>query len=109
MQTSTHWVVLIAAISVIVLTFSCGEFVGSAGEGEKLIVKYGCRDCHVVKGEGADKAPDLDTVIGRVGEIQVRKQIKDPKSVNPDSVMPQYGFSEKEQDQILSYLREIQK
>lgn len=112
MQTSTLWVVLIATVSVIVFTLGCGgagEFVGSAGEGEKLVGKHGCRDCHVVNGEGADKAPDLDTVIGRIGEIRVRKQIKDPKTVNPDSVMPQYGFSEKEQDQILAYLREIQK
>jgi cytochrome c2 len=112
MQISTLWVALFVAIGVIIIIFGCGgpgEFVGSAAEGEKLVEKHGCRDCHVVRGEGADKAPDLDTVIGRIGEIQVRKQIKDPKSVNPNSVMPQYGFSEKEQDKILAYLREIHK
>lgn len=98
-------VLLLAAIG-------CGggsEFVGAAAEGEKLVEKHGCRDCHVVRGEGADKAPELDTVIARVGEIQVRKQIKNPKAVNPNSVMSGSGLSEKEQDRILAYLREIQK
>jgi mono/diheme cytochrome c family protein len=101
----------VAAV-ILVGSIGCGggsEFVGAAAEGEKLVEKHSCRDCHIVRGKGADKAPDLDTVIARVGEVQVRKQIKDPKTANPNSVMPDFSLSEKEQDQILAYLREIQK
>ena len=99
------------ATVLLAVAIGCGggsEFVGATAEGEKLIEKYGCRDCHVVRGEGADKAPTLDSVIAKIGEVRVRKQIKDPKANNPDSVMPELGLSEKEQDQILAYLREIQ-
>ena len=102
----------IATAALLVAVTGCGngsEFVGAAAEGEKLVEKHGCRDCHVIRGEGADKAPELDTVIARVGEIQVRKQIKNPKAVNPNSVMPDLGLSEKKQDRVLAYLREIQK
>ncbi|UCE27835.1 MAG: cytochrome c [Candidatus Coatesbacteria bacterium] len=99
------------AVVLLAVTIGCGggsEFIGAAAEGEKLVEKYGCRDCHVIRGEGADKAPTLDTVIVEIGEVRARKQIKDPKANNPNSVMPDFGLSEKEQDQILAYLREIQ-
>lgn len=112
MHASRFAAAILTVVIFAALTAGCGggsEFIGAVADGERLVEKHGCRECHVIRGEGADKAPELDTVIARVGEIRVRKQIKDPKSVNPNSVMPNYGFTDKEQDAILAYLREIHK
>ncbi len=111
MRALTSVIVLLLAIGTGWTIFGCGgpsEFIGAAADGEKLVEKSGCRECHVINGEGADKAPDLDDAIARIGEVQVRKQIKDPTALNPNSVMPKYDLTEKERDAVLAYLREIQ-
>ncbi len=73
--------------------------------GAELIETYGCRGCHVIQGEGGQAGPSLDGVFERRDEDWVRAQIRDPRSHNPNTVMPDFGFTKDQVEAMVQVLR----
>ena len=117
----------LAAACVVFVLFSAGcggsakqaETVpgGDAGRGESLIVDYGCGSCHTIRGvDGADgrvgpKLDDMDERVYIAGQLEntpenLVRWIVDPKSVEPDTVMPDLGVTSSQARDIAAYLYE---
>ena len=58
--------------------------------GEAVFREQRCITCHRFRGNGGMAAPDLTGVATQRGTIWIMRQIRDPKSHNPDSRMPSY-------------------
>ena len=63
----------------------------TASNGEKIYLREGCGNCHNFKGRGGATAPDLTSVTERRSKTWIMAQIKNPKSHNPDSRMPEFA------------------
>jgi cytochrome c len=88
---------------------------GDPGRGAASISKYGCGSCHQIPGvSGAhgQVGPSLQGVGSRMyvaGSLQnvpgnVERWIRDPHAVNPQTVMPNLGVSERDAVDITAYL-----
>lgn len=67
-------------------------------KGKRLFEIKACRGCHKLHGEGGSIGGDL-THVGRPGHRNPQwlfAHFKNPKSVSPGTVMPNYGFSNEE-------------
>ena len=59
-------------------------------EGEDLFSQQKCITCHRFKGQGGMAGPDLTDVFKRRSTVWMVRQIRNPRSHNPDSRMPSY-------------------
>lgn len=77
----------------------------AATPGEALFKTQGCSSCHSIGGVGGKAGPDLTKVGDRRNKEWIAEQIKDPKSHNPDSIMPAYTkLTEKDLQGLANYL-----
>ncbi|MDA8083766.1 MAG: cbb3-type cytochrome c oxidase subunit II [Nitrospiraceae bacterium] len=60
-------------------------------DGAVIFSEEGCIDCHSFKGRGGSTCPDLTAVTGRRSDSWIRRQINDPRSHNPNSMMPSFS------------------
>ena len=79
--------------------------VTSGSTGEAVYKAQGCSACHIIDGVGGKVGPDLS----RVGKIRdkewIEAQLRDPKSHNPQSIMPSFSkLSERDIDDLARYL-----
>ena len=75
-----------------------------AVEGAMTYQANQCGTCHTVNGEGMKVGPSLNGLFKRRTKEWVEKQIRNPKSHSPDTIMPSYDLSPREIDQLVSYL-----
>ena len=75
--------------------------------GRGLVEARGCTGCHQIGGRGGAVGPKLDGVVGGRGVDYVRRKLRDPRFDNPSTVMPAFGFSDRELDAIIAYLRTL--
>lgn len=115
---------LFGAVLVLVLTSGCSEdraataaslTAGDPARGRVLVKRYGCHTCHSIPGvRGADGVvgPPLENVAVRTyiagsqmntPETMIRF-IRDPRSVNPNTAMPDTGASEQDSRDMAAYL-----
>jgi cytochrome c2 len=90
---------------LLIISLLIGMF-ASMPRGETVFSEQRCRTCHRFKGQGGMAGPDLTDVIKRRGAVWIIRQIRNPKSHNPDSRMPSYdhlGYIEIYA--IISYLK----
>ncbi len=79
--------------------------VTSASPGEAVYKAQGCSACHTIAGVGGKVGPDLSMVGKRRDYEWIEAQLRDPKSHNPQSIMPSYSkLSSKDLDDIAHYL-----
>jgi cbb3-type cytochrome oxidase cytochrome c subunit len=98
-------IIYITAVSVIlvILILSSLQVVS---QGKEIFLGEGCTDCHSFKGHGGETAPDLTAVGERRSTLWIMSHIKDPRSHNPDSRMPEFGhLSIFERYSIAHYLK----
>ncbi len=76
-------------------------------QGEVLVQAKACAACHKIKGVGGAIGPDLDGVTQRLDPETLRQRLLNPKAANPESVMPNFGFSDAEMDAIVAYLKTL--
>lgn len=75
-------------------------------DGQAIISREKCMDCHSFKGRGGAIGPDLTAVTSRRNEGWIRDQIRHPEKHNPDSRMPSFGhLSWREISEIIKYLK----
>ena len=62
-----------------------------ATHGEELFRSQACSACHAIGGIGGRIGPDLTHVGSRRDKEWIEDQIKNPKSHNPESIMPSFA------------------
>ena len=76
--------------------------------GKKLWETRNCIGCHTLLGEGAYFAPELGNVYKRRGPDFIKAWIQaQPTHVEGRRQMPQFNFSDKELDEVVSFLKYI--
>lgn len=64
--------------------------------GQRLFQQKGCLSCHAVDGKGGSVGPPLDEVGQRRKPEWIMQHFRNPQSLTPGSLMPQFGFTESE-------------
>ncbi len=73
--------------------------------GKKLYIQNRCDLCHQIGGQGGIHGPDLSKVGARRDLQWLATQIKDPKSLNPNTQMPAYSqLSDEDIESLASFL-----
>ncbi len=83
-----------------------------ASEGASLFQSMGCVACHKVNGQGGAVGPDLSNEGGSGrDENWLADQIKNPRSHNPQSIMPAFGtrLSSSQLKSLAGYLLSLKK
>ena len=79
--------------------------VTSISAGEKVYKAQGCSACHTIAGVGGKVGPDLSKVGARRDKAWIEAQIREPKSHNPESIMPAFSrLPLKDIDDLTNYL-----
>jgi mono/diheme cytochrome c family protein len=81
-----------------------GVSTGDAGRGRALFSARNCNLCHKVEGRGGTLGPSLDRVGTRLAADRLYRLLRDPRSVNPASTMPNPNLSEDEARHLAAYL-----
>ena len=77
------------------------------GKGRTLATAKGCIGCHVIDEKGGTIGPSLDDLFERREDEFVREKLTNPRTDNPNSVMPDYGLSAEEVSAFLAYLQSL--
>jgi nitric oxide reductase subunit C len=73
--------------------------------GAELFRSLGCTACHTIGGIGGHVGPDLTKVGSRRDKEWIEEQIQNPKSHNPNSLMPSFAsLPEKDREDLADYL-----
>lgn len=88
-------------------TYSTSESAVKAGE--ETVKTVGCLTCHKVGELGSDFAPALDSVGSKVTSTYLRQWIENPRAYDPDTAMPSLRLSNRELDNVVAYLMNLQK
>lgn len=75
-----------------------------APTGEKLFQTKTCNTCHAVKGVGGGVGPDLGKVASKTNATWLFNWIKNPKTYNPATIMPNLALNDNEALSIVSWL-----
>lgn len=79
----------------------------SVPDGEVIFRREGCVGCHSVRGLGGMAGPELTVAARRRSYLWLRRQIRYPRSHNPQSRMPSYQhLKEAELCALIRYLRQ---
>jgi cytochrome c2 len=88
---------------------------GDANRGRELMTTYGCNACHIIPGvdgpramlgpplQGAGSRPSINFRVPNTPENMVR-WLRDPRSVDPDSTMPELGVTPLDATDMTAYL-----
>ncbi|MEO8327558.1 MAG: cytochrome b N-terminal domain-containing protein, partial [Nitrospirota bacterium] len=77
----------------------------SVVQGQKLFAQHHCAACHRIHGEGGKVGPDLSFVGDRRPDRDWHlRHFTDPQSVSPGSIMPKFPLSDKEKNDLASYM-----
>jgi ubiquinol-cytochrome c reductase cytochrome b subunit len=82
---------------------------GEIGKGEQVFQANGCPGCHKVNGQGGSVGPELSgsTLSGKDRKWLV-DQVTDPKSHDPNSIMPPFtGLGKEQLGNLVSYLMSL--
>ena len=76
--------------------------------GAAVFQSKGCMNCHALGGTGGTFGPALDTIGRKLSAEQIERKIRDPKSVDPKSMMPaQAGLSDRELEEVSKFLSNL--
>ncbi|RPI35336.1 MAG: cytochrome c [Nitrospiraceae bacterium] len=82
-------------------------FIRTSTKGKEIFIREGCAGCHSFRGQGGSTGPDLTSGRQRRSVIWIISQIRNPKSHNPDSRMPEFPhLSLFERYAIVHYLKD---
>jgi len=82
----------------------------AVARGKAAYARFGCAGCHRIHGEGGAIGPDLSFV----GETRPErdwhlKHFRDPQAVSPGSIMPKFPLSERELEDLTSYMLSLKR
>ena len=77
----------------------------AVARGKILFAKNHCMACHRIHGEGGKVGPDLSYVAEQRPDRQWHlRHFRNPLSVSPGSIMPAFPLTEKDLNDLTSYL-----
>lgn len=85
---------------------AASEPAGVAARGKTLFAESRCISCHTVDGKGNGSAPELGKIASRATRGWLIAFIRDPHAFNPQTRMPQYGFSDADVRDIVAYFED---
>jgi len=68
---------------------------------------YGCQSCHQLNLKGGYVGPALDHVGSRLAPGWIYHWLKDPQGFRPETIQPNYNFSDKDADALAAYLSSL--
>ncbi len=78
--------------------------------GKTVYAQFGCNGCHRIHGEGGAVGPDLSFIgTTRPDREWHLRHFKDPVSVSPGSFMPKFPLSDRQFDDLTSYMLSLRK
>lgn len=77
---------------------------GDSGRGRALFAVRNCNLCHKLGGRGGSLGPPLDRIGGRLSADRIFRLLRDPRSVNPATTMPNPNLSEDEARHLAAFL-----
>jgi cytochrome c2 len=72
--------------------------------GKDLFNNMDCNSCHIINGEGGYVGPSLDNVGNRLEAGWIYQWLLTPLKYKPETIHPDFGFSDQEAKQITAYL-----
>ena len=76
--------------------------------GAAVFQTKGCMNCHSFKGTGGTFGPAMDAVGKKLSREQIARYVRDPKGVNPKSMMPpQKELSDRELEEVAKFLSNL--
>ncbi len=72
--------------------------------GETRYRELRCVSCHAQEGRGGKLGPDLGKIASKVKPLWLLSWLENPRKHYPDSIMPQYGLTEREKRSIVAYM-----
>ena len=76
-------------------------------DGAEIFKREGCINCHSFRGAGGSAGPELTAVTKRRTDAWIRRQIRDPKSHDPGTMMPSFAhLSRKEISALIKHLKQ---
>jgi ubiquinol-cytochrome c reductase cytochrome b subunit len=82
----------------------------AVARGKALYVESGCAGCHRIHGAGGAVAPDLSFVGDARPEQEWHlKHFKDPQSVSPGSFMPKFPLTDRQLQDLTSYMLSLKR
>lgn len=97
-------------LTLVALTLGLATAVPAADEARALemLNALGCKGCHLLADNGGSFGPPLDGVGSRLGREQIRRQLVDPKGINPSSLMPSFAhLAAEDLDTLSGYLADL--
>lgn len=85
------------------------EITQAVDDGKMVWHKYDCIGCHTIFGNGTYFAPDMTKMAARKPKSYLKQFIMDPKSVNAQAVMPKFGITSEEADNLIAFLDWVSK
>lgn len=84
---------------------STAKLSAAATAGKKQFQDLGCGACHQ---PGGGSAPDLSKIVAERDEEFIRKYVKNPKALNPNSIMPSFdSLTDEQMNHLLEYLQTL--
>ncbi len=77
--------------------------------GKGIFAKMACAGCHRIQGTGAQVGPDLSFEGDKRDKAWLFAHFKDPQAVSPGSFMPAVRLSEKDIEDLTSYMLSLNK
>jgi mono/diheme cytochrome c family protein len=72
--------------------------------GKAVYDETGCATCHAIGGIGGTIGPSLDKIGSKYDAEKLKGILLNPKTLNPNTVMPPFEGSEEDLDALVAYL-----
>ncbi len=72
--------------------------------GKAVYDETGCATCHMVAGIGGRTGPSLDGIGKKYDAEKLKEILLNPKTLNPNTVMPPFEGSDEDLDALVDYL-----
>ncbi len=72
--------------------------------GKAVYDETGCATCHAIGKIGGRTGPSLDKIGSKYDAEKLKEILVNPKSLNPNTVMPPFEGSEEDLDALVAYL-----
>lgn len=97
-----------ATLAAICALITAAPAAADEARGRELISSLGCKGCHQFEGSGGTLAPALDGTGERFDAERIRKQLTEPGSLNPNTMMPSYShLPEEDLKSLVDFLAEL--
>ncbi len=75
--------------------------------GQAVYDETGCATCHAAPGTGPSIGPVLKDLVKKFSDQDLRRILRDPRTLNPNTTMPPFEGTEEELSALIVYLKTL--